>query len=249
MVCDVLPCATDFSFFGDLLHVAINSVYTHWLFTVPHCHLWFRERSEIQVAKLRRTLRYHELQNAHWASRATSGKHSLSELSLGFLQATLPGFSDAFYPLNVHCRAGVGIFDPLEVVQRNLVVLLASPSSKLLAHYVVHGVVETLCRVLSKHSLPKELLLLVCKGVCSTWLITFAFFSQFNGFPIQYLTTLFKLSVTLYAEAFSPLSKKSIQGCQHGPERARLIVLTILLCSTRIEMLQDFIELILRYLL
>lgn len=128
-------------------------------------------------------------------------------------------------------------------------VLLAFPSSKLLAHYVVHVVVETLCRVLSKYSLPKELLLLDCKGVCSTWLLAFAFFSQFNGFPIQYLTTLFKLSVTLYAEAFSLLSKKSIQGYQHGPERARLIVLTVLLCNTRTEMLQDSIELILRYLL
>ena len=91
-------------------------------------------------------------------------------------------------------------------------VLLASPSPRMLANHEAHCVVETLCRVRSEHPLPKQLHL-ICKGVCClVWSLSFAIFVQFDGFSVQDLTTFFKLFVALYAKVLSLLPEKSIKG-------------------------------------
>ena len=76
--------------------------------------------------------------------RTTSGKHSLFKGSFGFLQSSFSSFCDNFYPFNVDGAVCVRVFDPLEVLYPDLVVLLATPDTELLAYNIVYSVVEAL---------------------------------------------------------------------------------------------------------
>ena len=63
-------------------------------------------------------------------------------------------FCNAFCPFNVDGAACVRVFDPLEILYPDLVVLLAPPGTKLLAYSIVYSVVEALCCVAAKHLFP-----------------------------------------------------------------------------------------------
>ena len=59
--------------------------------------------------------------------------------TFGFLQSSFLSFCDAFCPFNVNGAACVRVFDPLEILNPDLMVLLEPPGTKLLAYSIVCG--------------------------------------------------------------------------------------------------------------